>query len=144
MTYVRIAVDLNRQYYTAVIFDFIRQIADWLQSVPMLGLFFNSSWWCRVTMLPILYLFLTQSYHYAASILFFSMLYFLFIYDWIIFFLTHVSSVCPTARDRKTDWKFCQRSRLGVCGPLHCDKSNTTQQLLETIIIQTHFIHISA
>jgi len=33
--------------------------------------------------------------------------------------------------------------RMDVRGPFYQDKSNSMEQLLGTVIIQTHFIHIS-
>jgi len=79
-----------------------------------LGVFFNSSLWCMVTRLPI-FLFvlwtpLDTIYHCGSSILFCLLCYFCL--NKIGPFCIHVSSICPTAKGRKTDWKYWQCSEV--------------------------------
>ena len=52
---------------------------------------------------------LTQSYYYAAIILSFSMPYIFFLI-WLDHCVPMLFCICPTAKDSKTDWKFCQFS----------------------------------
>ena len=89
-------------------------ITDWVQNVPRLCLFFNSSRWCTVTALPI-FLFVLWS---PLDTKLLCSMYATFFLNPTGSFCTHVSSICPTAKDRKTDWKYCQCSE-SVCKD-HC------------------------
>jgi hypothetical protein len=120
-------------------------ITDWVQNVPMLGLFFNSSRWYIATIL-LFFLFVlwspvSKDYHYAANILFSLGCCFFLSLNGPLF--THVTSNFPWTKDRERDWK-CYQCSEWVCKVHPVKKSQKNmQQLHVTIIIQKNYIHIS-
>ena len=62
-----------------------------------------------------------------------------------LFFFFYPCQFClSVSQGQKNGLEMLPALGMGVRGPLHWDKSNNTQQLLQTIIIQIHFILISA
>jgi hypothetical protein len=117
---------------------------DWAQNVHRRGIFLNNSRWYRVTILPIfpfVHCPTDTKNHHSANIS-------LFTYGMLFFnptriFCTHGRcSICPTAKDRKADWKCCPVLRMGMQGPLYQDNSNKMRRLQGTIIPEKNLIHI--
>ena len=84
---------------------------------------------------------LTQNNHNSAHILLFT--YGMFFSNPTGPFCAHRRClICPTVKDRKTDWKLLPVLRMGVQGPHYQDNSNKMWQLQGTITLEINFIGI--